>query len=73
VERRKLQEEKEDLQKQLDSMKLERADETKERSKFYEGASWLGRQALTVSESSMKECDMLKMEYHRKLIEAADD
>lgn len=52
LERRKLQEEKDELQKQLDQMKLERTDETYERQKFYEGASWLGRQALTVSESS---------------------
>lgn len=43
MERRKLQEEKEALQSQIDRMNLERGDEVKEKEKFYEGASWLGR------------------------------
>lgn len=43
MERRKLKEENEDLQKQIDQLKLEKADEMALRHKFYEGASWLGR------------------------------
>ena len=44
-------------------MKLSQKDEVKERQKFYEGASWLGRQSLTVSEKAMNECEDLKIEY----------
>lgn len=73
MERRKLKEEKEDLQKQVDLLKLEKVDEVAQRNKFYEGASWLGRQALNVCADSLKECEDLKLEYHRKLVECGDD
>ena len=43
MERRKLREEKDDLQKQLDQMKLVKKEEKEDREKFYEGAAWLGR------------------------------
>ena len=34
-------------------MNLERKDETKERDKFFEGASWLGRQSLNQADTAL--------------------
>jgi len=49
MERRRLKEENDQLQSKIDSMNLARKDELDERQKFYEGASWLGRQSLQVA------------------------
>lgn len=46
MERRRLKEENEQLQAKIDSMVLAKKDELDEKQKFYEGASWLGRQSL---------------------------
>ena len=46
MERRRLKEENDELQSRIDSMNLAKKDELDERQKFYEGASWLGRQSL---------------------------
>jgi len=43
MERRKLREEKEQLQAELDKLKLKSSDQGDDREKFYEGAAWLGR------------------------------
>lgn len=43
MERRRLKGEKEDLQKQIDQMKLTKKAEKDDREKFYEGAAWCGR------------------------------
>lgn len=68
-----MKDENEELQKQIDAMKLEKRDEVKDRQKFYEGAFWLGRQALTASEAAVRQCDDLRVEYAQKLQEAGND
>ena len=73
MERRQLQEEKEELQKEIDNMRLAKEDMREEREKFYEGASWLGRQTLSVAEQAMENADNLKHEYTKKLTECGDD
>lgn len=73
MERRKLQEEKDALQLQLDQVKLSKKDGVQEREKFYEGASWLGRQSLTVAEDAVKKCEGLKMEYMKKIADCGND
>ena len=73
LERRRLQEEKDDLQKQLDSMKLEKADFNLEREKFYEGATWLGRQSVTIADQAVNKLDDLKLEYIKKITECGTD
>ena len=73
MERRKLKEEKEDLQKQIDQMKLTKKAEKDDREKFYEGAAWLGRQSLQVADEAVKDVDTLKMEYLQKLAENPND
>ena len=57
IERRQLQEEKEALQSEIDRMKLEKADEKQEREKFYEGATWLGRQSLNYAQNACEKVD----------------
>jgi hypothetical protein len=61
MERRRLQEEKDELQKEIDSMKLAKADQEEERQKFYEGASWLGRQSYAFAEGQVNKLDELKL------------
>lgn len=73
MERRKLQEEKEQIQLELDQLKLAKKDEADEREKFFEGASWLSRQSLTVAEDAVKKSEGLKMEYLKKIADCADD
>ena len=38
-------------------MKLEKADEKQEREKFYEGATWLGRQSLNYAQTACEKVD----------------
>ena len=73
MERRQLQEDKDALQSEIDRMKLEKADETQEREKFYEGATWLGRQSLNYASNACDKVDNLKMEYLKKVNEAGND
>ena len=73
LERRKLQEEKDSLQEELDKFKLNQKDEVKEREKFYEGASWLGRQNLSVAETQVQQVENLRLEYIQKVAEAKGD
>ena len=54
-------------------MKLSRQNDEQDREKFYEGAAWLGRQSLTVADDAVRKCDVLKMEYFKKLAECAND
>ena len=57
----------------MDAMKLAKADQQAERAKFYEGASWLGRQSLTHAEEQVNKCEDLKLEYLQKLASAGPD
>lgn len=54
-------------------MKLEKADEKQEREKFYEGATWLGRQSLNYATNACEKVNDLKLEYLKKLTEAGND
>ena len=73
MERRKLREEKEQLQTELDKLKLKSSDQGLDREKFYEGATWLGRQTLTVAEEGVKKSENLKTEYLGKVAEHPND
>jgi hypothetical protein len=73
MERRKLKGEKEELQAQIDSMNLNRKDELDERQKFYEGASWLGRQSLQVADEAVTNIEEIKAEYLKKIGENPGD
>lgn len=53
MERRKLNQEKEKLQMEVDQLRLEKKDEKLQKEKFYEGATWLGKQSLKVAEDGM--------------------
>jgi hypothetical protein len=44
-----------------------------QKEKFYEGATWLGKQSLKVAEDGMQKINKLKMEYHAKITEAQGD
>ena len=73
MERRKLQEDKEELQNQLDAMRVAKDDQDDERRKFYEGASWLGRQALDVANKGVSKTEDLKLTYLQKLSDCGPD
>ena len=73
MERRKLHDEKEALQAELDKLKLSKKEELQEREKFYEGASWLGRQSLTVADDAVQKGEALKAEYLKKVAECDGD
>lgn len=70
MERRKLNSEKDKLQIEVDQLRLEKKDEKLQKEKFYEGATWLGKQSLKVAEDGMHSINKLKMEYHSKITEA---
>eukprot|EP00347_Sterkiella_histriomuscorum_P010297 403376845 len=73
-ERRHLLDENERLQNRIEELEKSTQDEANEREKFYEGATWLGKQVL-------EECDrgvhsistVLKRDYHQKLQESGKD
>ena len=73
MERRKLQQEKDELQVEFDKLKLEKADELGQREKFYEGASWLCKQSLTVADDAVSKSETLKTEYLKKIAESQGD
>jgi hypothetical protein len=73
IERRRLREEKDALQSQLDNIKLTKKEEKDDREKFYEGAAWLGRQSLQVADDAVRDVDTLKMEYMQKLAQNPTD
>ena len=54
-------------------MNLERGDEFKEKEKFYEGASWLGRQSLNQAETAVNKIETIKLEYLKKVTDAGND
>lgn len=54
-------------------MNLEKNDEKHEREKFYEGATWLGRQSLNYASDAVEKVDTLKLEYLKKITEAGND
>ena len=41
----------------------QRRDEAVEKDKFYEGASWLAKQSVTLCEDGMRKFDGIKSEY----------
>lgn len=73
MERRKLHEEKEALQLEIEQMKTTKKDEKVEKEKFYEGAAWLGKQTLQVAESGLTQGEHLRLQYHKKVADAAGD
>lgn len=73
MERRKLHEEKEALQLEISQMKTAKKDENAEKEKFYEGAAWLGKQSLTVAENCLTQGEHLRLQYHKKVADAAGD
>jgi len=73
MERRKLHDEKEVLQAELDKFKSSKKDEVQEREKLYDVARWLGRQSLTVAEDAVQKCESLKGEYLKKVAECDGD
>ena len=54
-------------------MNLARKDELDERQKFYEGASWLGRQSLQVADDAVSTIEEIKAEYLKKIGENPGD
>ena len=54
-------------------MNLNRKDELDERQKFYEGASWLGRQSLQVADEAVISIEEIKAEYLKKIGENIGD
>lgn len=73
MERRKLNEEKEALQAEISQLRAASKDEKVEKEKFYEGAAWLGKQSLTVAESCLTKGENLRLQYHKKVADAAGD
>jgi hypothetical protein len=73
MERRRLKEQNEDLQSKIDAMTLAKKDEVNDRQKFYEGATWLGRQSLQVADEAVKSIEDIKAEYHKKIGENPSD
>lgn len=73
MERRKLNEEKDALQLEVEQLKAAKTDETAEKAKFYEGAAWLGKQCLTVAEGCLTQGENLRLQYHKKVADAAGD
>ena len=54
-------------------MKQAKKDEADERQKFYEGASWLGRQSLQVADDAVTSVSDLKEQYLKKINDNASD
>ena len=73
MERRKLHEEKEALQLEIAQLKGAKRDEKAEKEKFYEGAAWLGKQSLTAAEGCLTRAEQLRLQYHKKVADAAGD
>ena len=73
MERRRLKQENDELQSRIDSMNLAKKDELDERQKFYEGASWLGRQSLSVADEAVSQIEEIKAQYHQKISESQND
>lgn len=58
---------------EIANLKTAKQDERVEKEKFYEGAAWLGRQSLTAAESCLVKGETLRLQYHKKVADAAGD
>lgn len=72
-ERRRLQEENERLRKQLDGLQEARDHDGFDREKFYEGAAWMGRQAVAEAEGGLKRLVEVRGDYRKRLVESGTD
>lgn len=73
IERRKLIEENELLKKKIEMLEQQKKDERVEKEKFYEGASWASKQAVSECEKGNERTRQLKQEYINKLKECGKD
>ena len=72
-ERRRLQDENEQLRKKIEALEEARKLDGFDREKFYEGAAWMGKQAVTECDEGLKRFETVKGDYKKRMNDSAKD
>jgi hypothetical protein len=71
-ERRRLQDENEQLKRQLEGYREAARHEGFEREKFYDGAAWMGREAVGECEEALRRCAEVRAECRKRMEQTAE-
>lgn len=67
LERRRLLEQKEELERELIQLKKSRGDDQTVKAKFYEGAAWSAKQSYDVAVQTAEKAEQMEMEFKNKM------